>query len=179
MVQMKRFLAIAFILAVVLTLAGVANSRAASLSDTQLDTIRANCFTARNTLKQLHTSDTILRVNIGQRYESMSTKLMNRFNNRVASNGLQNTSLLQATREYTAALDDFRAAYSEYEAQLSSTTRIDCNTKPQEFYDAVVSSKEKRDAVHGRVIELGERIKAYASAVDRFEIDFKAVGGAL
>jgi hypothetical protein len=175
----KRFIFVALILSAALTLTGASVSKAESLTDTQLESIKANCFTVRNTLKQLHTSDTVLRVNIGQRYESMSTKLMGRFNRRVAANGLQNTSLLQATRSYTQSLDVFRSAYRAYEEQLSTVTKIDCNNKPLEFYEAIISAREKREGVHSSVVRLGEGLEAYAGAVDRFEIDFKAVGGAL
>lgn len=176
---MKRFILVAIILSTAVALAGASASRAESLTDAQIESIKANCFTVRNTLNQLHTSDAILRVNIGQRYESMSTKLMGRFNRRVSTNGLQNTSLLQATNDYVSSLNDFRSLYRAYEEHLATATRIDCNSKPSEFYEAIISAQEKRKEVHGAVIKLDGGLKGYLDVVNRFEIDFKAVGGAL
>lgn len=176
---MKRFVLVSIILSAAISLAGVSVAQAETETDTQIEKIKTNCFTARNSIQQLHTSDAVLRVNIGQQYESMSTKLMGRFNKRVASNGLQNTSLLQATQDYTEALDSFRLAYRFYEERLADATKVDCNTDPIKFYEAIVEARTERKKVHDTVVEMGKALDGYSIVIDRFEIDFKAVGGAL
>ncbi len=143
------------------------------ISDQQIELIRSNCLSTKNTLNQLHASDALLRVNRGQIYESMSTKLMERFNGRVVGNGYNNSSLTAVATGYGQALDTFRSDYKTYEEQLASTISIDCSNRPSEFYDAVTSARTKRNQVHADVIKLNQYVDQYQSAVDQFEKDYQ------
>jgi hypothetical protein len=58
-------------------------SAQSKLSSTQTKQISDSCLLTKNTLNQLHASDALLRVNRGQIYELMYTKLMSRFNTRI------------------------------------------------------------------------------------------------
>jgi hypothetical protein len=151
----------------------LADDGSSAMTDQQIELIRSNCVSTKNTLNQLHVSDALLRVNRGQLYESLSTKLMDRFNNRVASNKLSSTDLASQTTDYRQALDKFRADYITYEQQLSTTIGIDCSKQPVDFYDAVANSRTKRNQVHDDVVKLNSIIGLYQSAVDKFEADFQ------
>lgn len=137
-------------------------------TDAQIARIRANCVTVKSTLNQLHASDALLRVNRGQLYESMATKLMSRFNSRVDNNNLDSTNLTAITNDYTVALNTFRADYQNYEEQLSTALGIDCNKEPISFYDSVASSRLKRTQVHTDVVILNQHIADYSAAFDAF-----------
>lgn len=172
-------IAAAGLVAVVLTLIGVlgvAHAQSAPMTDDQITRIKANCTSAKNTLNQLHASDALLRVNRGQIYESMSTKLMIRFNDRVSSNRLNADDLVTVTQTYTATLTTFRLDYQAYEEQLSKALNIDCSKEPVAFYDAVASSRTKRTQVHTDVVKLHQHIDDYKLTVDSFELAFNAKG---
>jgi hypothetical protein len=124
-------------------------------------------------LNQLHASDALLRVNRGQIYESMSTKLMDRFNGRVSNNGFDNTNLVAITKSYGLMLDTFRLDYITYEKQLALAISIDCPNQPVEFYDAVLSARTKRSQVNADVIKLNQFIDQYQLAVNQFEKDYQ------
>lgn len=151
----------------------VASAQSVPMTDQQIKLIRDNCVSTENTLNQLHSSDALLRVNRGQTYESMSAKLMERFNSRVASNSLNNTELLSITNSYGAMLDSFRAHYISYEKQLTLAVNIDCSKQPVAFYDAIAQARIGRDQVHIDVLKLNQLIDQYRAAVDQFSKDYQ------
>jgi len=155
----------------------VVSAQSPPVTDDQVDRIRTNCVSAKNILDRLHTSDTLLRVNRGQIYEYMSTKLMDRFNGRVTSNRYAAADLTTATQTYTDALAAFRVSYRAYEEQVSRALAIDCNKEPVSFYDAVANARIKRSQVHSDVLNLHQYIDQYRAAVDVFEGGFKANEG--
>jgi outer membrane murein-binding lipoprotein Lpp len=155
----KRMLAVCLVLATVLS---------------GMTLLHANAQTAPMTSQQTeHFSDALLRVNRGQIYESMSTKLMEKFNSRVASNGFSNIDLVSVTTNYGLMLDTFRSDYITYEAQLSSALNINCSNQPVIFYDTVSSARAKRNQVHADVVKLNQYIDQYQSAVNQFEKDYQ------
>lgn len=180
MITRKKILTASLI--TIFTLAGVSLAQVAAqenLSDRHLGQIRDNCISAQNTLTQLHTSDALLRVNRGQLYESTSTKLMTRFNTRVANNGFNNEALVSITDSYERTLDAFRASYKSYEEQLASALGIDCSKNPANFYDVVSSARTKRSQVHSDIIRLNRYITDYQEAVEKLESDIKTANGSV
>jgi hypothetical protein len=141
-------------------------------TDTQIQLVQNNCLTLKSTLNQLHASDALLRVNMGQLYESIAIKLMNGFNGRIENNNLNNNSLLSATKNYNAILDNFRNDYQTYEEQLSTAINIDCQSQPTSFYSAISLARTDRDKVHSDVQKLNQSITGYQSTVDQFESDY-------
>jgi hypothetical protein len=140
----------------------------------QIQLIKNNCVSVKNTLTQLHSSDALLRVNMGQSYESMSTKLMTKFNNRLANNNIPNANLVDATANFDSILDTFRLDYIAYEEQLSIAINIDCQKQPVSFYDAVSSARSKRELVHSDIARLNQSLTQYKSELTTFEEEFKA-----
>lgn len=138
------------------------------MTDAQINQIKASCLSAKDTIAQLHANDALLRVNRGQMYESMGTKLMTRFNDRVDSNHLNSKYLVSVTQDYNTALTTFRNDYQVYEESLSSALKIDCTKEPVSFYDAVADARTKRAQVHTDVTKLHQHIDQYKSAFDEF-----------
>ena len=153
----------------------VASAQEDNISSQQTELIRSNCVTAKNTLNQLHASDGLLRVNRGQIYESMLTKLMDRFNSRLSSDSFGNANLVLTAGKYRDALDKFRSDYKSYEEQLSTTLSIDCSKQPADFYHAVVLAREERLQVHSDVVNLNGYIDSYKLDVIQFEKDYNFV----
>lgn len=157
---------------------GLTNAQSSLMTDAQVTRIRANCISAKNALIQLHASDALLRVNRGQIYESMTTKLMSRFNNRVDSNHYDAKDLISVTESYGSTLSQFRTDYQSYEQQLSNALGIDCTKEPVAFYDSVASSRTKRTQVHVDVTVLNRYIEIYKSTYNDFATNFfKSRGG--
>lgn len=145
-----------------------------TITSQQADLIKDNCVSVKNTLTQLHASDALLRVNSGQVYESISTKLMKGFNTRVGNNHYNNADLLAATAAFDSTLNTFRSDYISYEEQLSTAISIDCSKQPVAFYDAVAVAQTKRDQVHADIVRLNKYITQYQLAIDQLEKDYQS-----
>lgn len=145
------------------------------ITDQQIEKIVGNCLITKDTLTRLHVSDAVLRVNVGQIYESIATKLMEGFNSRVSSNNFNEVDLVSATKNYQSMLDTFRSDYKIYEEKLSNTLAIDCSKQPVEFYSAVLLDRTNRNQVRSDVINLNQLIDQYRLSVAQFEKDFQDV----
>lgn len=176
MCMSKKLLVIGLIISAMLSGTGllVIAAQAVPMTDQQVELIRNNCTSTKNTLNQLHSSDALLRVNVGQIYESMLTKLMERFNSRVTNSSLSNAGLATVSTSYGLLLDTFRADYMTYEKQLTSAINIDCSQQPAAFYDAVALARVEREQMHVDVINLDQSLGQYQLALAQFMKDNQA-----
>ena len=165
------------IAATVVSIFSLQNTSAVELSDEQKQRIQSNCLSIKGSLDQLHVSDGLLRVNRGQVYELVGTKLMNNFNGRLSNNGLDNKGLVVVANQYQTALTTFRSDYLVYERQLSATLKIDCTKDPVGFHNALESARTKRATVHADVNKMNQYIDDYRSAVNDFMLNFERVTG--
>lgn len=147
------------------------NAQSEGLSDQQILLIKANCSSTKATLNQLHSSDALLRVNVGQSYESMSTKLMERFNVRSANSGYNSQLLIDSEASYSKLLDNFRLSYINYEKQLTLAMNVDCINNPAGFYDAISLARAKRNRIKEDVVKLNQALDSYKYALDKFGDD--------
>lgn len=145
----------------------------APMTEAHIAHIRANCVEAQTTLRQLHASDALLRVNRGQLYESISTKLMAPFNSRVSLNRLDGVSLVSIAATYEGQLTYFRQTYQQYEEAMSRILKINCINQPVVFYDGVGDVREKRKKVHESTKVLHTTIGEYKNEFESFAKQFE------
>lgn len=145
-----------------------AQEEATSITDDQLVQIRSRCDEIQTTLGHVHANDALLRVNRGQLYELISTKLMARLNSRIALNRLDSSSLVTVAITYESHLKDFRSNYQVYEELLSDTIRTNCANQPVSFYDKLQATRQKRSDVYKNTQDLAQDVKAYREAFDLF-----------
>ncbi len=153
--------------------AQTAHAQSTALTSEQAEHIRSNCVSIKSTLNQLHASDALLRVNRGQVYESMASKLMDPFNSRLSSNRLDAKATSVVTGSYRGALDSFRTNYKSYEEKLSSAIRVDCSKDPELFYNTIEQARVLRTKVHDDVLRLHRYIDDYRSAVGDFLLNYE------
>ena len=170
---MKRIFSFAIISAILLgatqVITGTVQAEtSAPMTEAHIARIRNNCVEAQSSLNQLHASDALLRVNRGQLYEAISTKLMAPLNSRVSLNKLDGVTLVSTTVQYEKEFDEFRANYQSYEEAMSKALDINCTEQPVAFYDSVTDAREKRQKVHDSTQAIQKTIKQYRSEVDKF-----------
>jgi hypothetical protein len=164
---MKRL--ISFVAIAMLSLMLIApTAHADDLSDMQLARIRNNCVEAQSTLRQLRASDALLRVNRGQLYELISTKLMAPLNSRISLSKLDGVNLMSTSLGYDRTLNDFRSSYKAYDTAISRTIAIECMAHPEDFYQSLVIARNKRTVVHENVLKLQKAIQQYQVEFDTF-----------
>jgi hypothetical protein len=171
---MKRFLIVSTVLATALSGAFLWQARVEAqntppMTEAHIAKIRSNCVEAQSILNQLHTSDALLRVNQGQVYELISTKLMAPFNGRVALNKLDATKLIAVSSDYDRELMAFRANYKLYEESMSRTLKFNCTNQPVAFYDSVGETRAKRKIVYNNTLNLKTYIQKYKAEFDALE----------
>ena len=174
---MKRILILAAILgalfgATILS-EQITRAQSAPMTEAHIARIRSSCVEAQSTLNQLHSSDALLRVNRGQLYEYISTKLMAPFNSRLALNRLDGAALVTVAKTYEDQLATFRTNYQQYEEAMSRTLKINCNNQPVAFYDSVDDTRLKRKKVHDSTLSLQKTIQDYKDQFELFAQKFK------
>jgi hypothetical protein len=174
---MKRFLIVSILLAAVVTGTVIGRPllvRAENpMTEAQIERIKSNCVEAQSALYQLHASDALLRVNRGQLYESMSTKLMEPFDGWLTLNSYNASDLVSIAADYNDKLNEFRTDYQQYEEAMSKTLDIKCTNQPVAFYDSVADTREKRGKVHESTLALHQLIRDYKKSFEDFTKDFK------
>lgn len=155
----------------ILVLFGYATASASSdttLSDAEIKSVQNNCITLKSTLDQLNYNDTALRVNQGQYYEEISTKLMAPMNSRIALNHYDGGDLVSVAAEYAKQIDLFRANYTIYAKALTKARRDNCNEHPQQFYNDITSAGAARQALHETVVKLNAMVENYQTMFKDF-----------
>lgn len=163
--------------AVLALLAGTAHAKT-TLTDDQRLKVQANCQSVKSVLNQLKVSDALLRVNRGQLYESIATKLMDPFNNRLSTNSITNSTLTTTTSAYRQTLANFRNDYIAYADSLIVTIAIDCQSRPDDFHNSLESTRSLRIKVHDDVVKINSLITEYQTGVNAFLTSYQqAVSG--
>ena len=131
------------------------------LSDDHKLYIASKCTSVKSSLRQLHRSDASMRVNRGQLYEFVGTKLMARLNSRLAASRLDGGKLIGLTARYDKALIDFRESYRFYEETLSDLLRADCAKRPEAFFYDIEDASKKRTEVRKRITAMNQIMNDY------------------
>ena len=173
--KMKRF---SYLIVSVLAVAGmivqppvIAQEMIPATGDTPVDRLQASCDTILGVLRRLHTSDSLLRVNIGQTYNGISVRLMARLNSRLALNRIDSTRFVEIAGQFDQQREDFSRFYSEYEAALSSLTKVDCKSRPTEFYAGLISARDARSRLATTVQSMNDSVSDYQVEVERLKRD--------
>lgn len=136
------------------------------LTTEYIDKIRRNCISAQVTLQRVQYSDVVVRINRGQAYDELMTKLIEPFNSRAALNKLsQASSLTEKTTAIQNALSTFKQRYVDYEDTLSKTLGIKCQDTPVTFYDSLTRTRELRSALGGDLRAIKAAIETYKQEI--------------
>ena len=166
---MQKIALFAMTLLLVMTGSVVNAESATTLTDTQIKLIKSNCLSAESILGRIHVSDALMRVNMGQQYESISTKLMAPLNSRISLNQLDGVDLAKTTVAFNSQLDKFRLEYKTYDQTVSDALNMQCSSRPADFYAQITLARSQRTVVHDSVNTLNDLVKQYASQFDQFE----------
>lgn len=146
----------------------VSAQQQAVLTDAQIDIIRQNCQLSKVSLNRVHANDVVIRVNLGQRYETIARRLMAPLNSRIAKNSLDNVALTKTTVDFNRAYIDFTDAYRSYDASVKKAMSIDCREEPVNYYRQIELSRDNRLDVAETVEQLQKLAKQYGEQVQEF-----------
>lgn len=140
----------------------------APAGETVIDHVQARCDDIQVTLRRLHTTDALLRVNIGQSYNSISARLMARLNSRLALNRIDSTALVDISGRFDRERAEFAAAYTEYETALSSVLKTNCKTRATEYYAGLLAARDAR-------LRLAETVKSLNASLHEYQVAVEAL----
>lgn len=143
------------------------------LTDAQIERIRENCQLSKVALNRVHTNDVVLRVNLGQRYETIARRLMAPLNSRIATNSLDNVELTKTTVAFNEAYKDFTDEYRSYDLAVQDALRIECTEQPIDYYRQIEKSRDGRESVAETVEQLQTLAKQYGEQVTKFGSQFE------
>lgn len=135
--------------------------------DTPVDRIRVSCEAVSQNLRRLHTNDSLLRVNIGQIYNSLSVRLMARLNSRLALNRIDSTNLVEITGRFEVELESFRLSYNDYEVALATLIKTNCSSNPTEFYANLLKTRDARSKLAVAVESMNDSVSSYQVEVEQ------------
>jgi hypothetical protein len=167
---MQKISLIAVAIIVTLT-GGVAQAQEQTpliLDDAQISHIRTRCVDVQSFLSRLRANDGLRRVNLGQQYETISTRLMAPMNSRIALNKLDGVDLTKTAVDFNTQLDVFRESYREYEKAITTTIDMKCKDQPVTFYDSVMAARAKRVVLKESMAELSVLLQRYSTQFNQF-----------
>ena len=173
----------AFILFTVLAMAVTSPSVGAQdvssyvLTDEQIDQVRSRCVTVQSLLSRLRANDGLRRVNLGQQYETISSRLMAPLNSRIALNKFDGVELVKTTVDFNEQLDVFRERYRNYEQDITAVIDMKCKDQPVSFYDGVMKARIERQLVRDAVDRQNALLAQFNTQFEEFAKEALAAKG--
>lgn len=140
--------------------------------------VEMDCMDVKVKLSKIHETDSLLRVNAGQGYRVVSTKLMSRLHAKIVEDRLDGSALVKKAATFEDALNDFRLDYQTYEVALTELLKMDCADQKQLFYTTLREVRTKRDAVYEDIQQLDQQIKEYRDELQEFKKTLRGQEGA-
>lgn len=152
-----------------------ASAQESTLTDEQIEQIRNTCTSTQAALRLVHTTDALARVNLGQQYEAVSSRLLAPMNSRIALNKLDGVSLAQITVDFNKEFEYFRKTlYPQYENTRSTATSMSCYDQPVEFFDTLNLALERRAKVRQSTEKLAKLLDDYQLTLNTLEQSIKS-----
>ncbi len=135
------------------------------ISEHQRGAISQNCSTIQQTLSQLQKIDSRTRTYLGTTYETIANRFIIPLNLRLVKNNRPTLSDIQTA--FILEQSKFREAYTDYMRELESLIVADCKNHPDEFYQKLVITREKRAILRSATERLSDLSgQQYAAVLD-------------
>lgn len=129
-----------------------------ALTSSQKAAIIDHCKEIEESLKTLQRNDARIRVNLGSRYETISSKYIVPLNVGLVENNTSNAGFVENQNLYAEAKKGFVADYVDYQQNLEELISIDCKNEPESFYAQLEKVRQKRHLVEKDVSKIRDII---------------------
>ncbi len=140
-----------------------------AISDTQEKAIKSHCETIKVSLKTLQRTDARARVYLGGYYETILSKFITPLNMRLVENSLSNADLVENQNKFVETKNTFVNDFIKYQQMLEELITIDCKEEPEEFYDELVTVRQRRKIMEQDVLKLRSLISEHIKLVYELE----------
>lgn len=135
------------------------------------DPVAMDCLDVKFKLGEVHRTDRLLRVTLGEAYDNVSSNLMGHFNARIVQNRLDGSELIKIAAEFESAHATFRENYTAYDDAMLDILKTNCQSRTQSYYLELQETKALRGVVHDSVQELDDLMQSYHEAFKDFRKD--------
>lgn len=132
------------------------------------DPVSMDCLDVKFKLGEVHRTDRLLRVTLGEGYDNMSSNVMGHLNARIVQNKLDGSELIRIAAEFEEAHATFRKDYTAYDEVMLSLLKANCQSRTQSYYLELQAAKSLRQTLHEDVQELEEILERYHEAFKDF-----------
>ncbi len=137
-----------------------------AISEERQGSISQGCASIRQSLKALQKDDSRNRIYLGTVYSSILNKFIIPLNKRLIGNNKPNISLVEIQSEYETARINFIDDFIVYSQDLETLINTDCQNNPNEFYNQLIITREKRSEVRQDTYRLNYLIAKHETAVN-------------
>ena len=142
---------------------------AGALSENGSSAISDNCDQVKTLLRNVQHSDSRTRVYIGGYYEKFLSKFIKPLNLRLVNNNVEpsdvTNNLISNQNSFATAQINFKDDFIEYQKSLEELINSDCKSHPQDFYNLLVTVREKRQTMVSDIAKATELIQKHVELV--------------
>lgn len=136
--------------------------------------VAMDCLDVKFKLGELHRTDRLLRVTLGEGYDNISSNLMGHLNARIVQNKLDGSELIKIAAEFEEAHTKFRKDYTEYDDIMLDLLKANCQSRTQSYYLELQETKALRQTVYDDVQTLNELMQRYHDALKDFRKELES-----
>lgn len=137
-----------------------------AITEEQSGVIVRRCDTIKDDLKKVQKEDARVRVYLGGHYETILSKFITPLNVRLVENNLSSAGLVENQNDFAASKTIFANDFVNYQQGLEELVGIDCKEKPEEFYDKLVTVRQKRKTMVQDVLKMRSLISEHVKLVE-------------
>ncbi|MBR2659576.1 hypothetical protein IKD60_02335 [Candidatus Saccharibacteria bacterium] len=145
------------------------SEKVTALSDDQRGAIEQNCATTKQSLKQLQKTDARTRSYLDSAYEGLLVKYITPLDLRLINAGQPNANLTTIHSNIITTRQRFVAEYTTYSQSLEELLSIDCYNHPDEFYNKLVETRQKRAELSSTTTNIRNLFSEHLTAVRRLK----------
>lgn len=139
---------------------------AMAITEAQSEAIVEHCATIKDDLKKVQKEDARVRVYLGGYYETILSKFITPLNVRLVENNLSSAGLVENQNDFAASRTIFANDFINYQQGLEELVGMDCKEKPEEFYNKLVTVRQKRKTMVQDVLKMRSLISEHVKLVE-------------
>ena len=156
-------------MAVMVLMMGLVPLPVSAVSEAQEVTVKENCDSIKEVLKNVQKDDSRTRVYLGAYYEAILSKFIVPLNVRLVENNLSNADLVENQNKFADARELFVSDFVGYQQDLEDLVDMDCKTKPKNFYEKLDNVRQKRKIVEQDTLKLRNLISEHVKLVTQLK----------
>ena len=137
-----------------------------AIAEEQGEAIVRRCDVIKDDLKKVQKEDAKVRVYLGGYYETILTKFITPLNVRLVENNLSSAGLVENQNDFAASKMVFANDFINYQQGLEELVGMDCKEKSEEFYNKLVTVRQKRKTMVQDVLKMRSLISEHVKLVE-------------